>query len=432
VNKLKTIEVPYGHGRQSCSVPAGVECVYGRLKQVEPELEAGELICQALDNLLGEVDLEKLKRAGTVAIAVSDITRPVPTRIILEKLLPWLAQSGISHDRITVLVGGGLHRPATEEEIIYLLGEELLQKIKHVVAHDADYNEDLAFLGNSPQGTPVYVNKYFAQADYKIVTGMIDAHQFMGFTAGVKGAVIGLGGRPTITGNHQRLFQPGAELGHLEGNPARTDLEDIGRIIGVDMIVNVVLNDKKQVVKAVAGHPITAHRAGVEFAKEVFGVQMNRADVVIASPGGFPKDINVYQTQKALTPAAQLAKPGGTIILVAECTEGSGEESFEKEMSLYQNPGDVVSAFKQKDFVIGPHKAYLWSRTLAQTKTVLVSDKVSPSLAQTLMIDVKSTLQEAIDTVLADYPSNVKIAVLPNANSVIPVIKDESPNSKHL
>lgn len=127
----------------------------------------------------------------------------------------------------------------------YILGEELQKQVEHVFPHDADDMDSLAFLGTSSLGTPVYVNKYFAQADYKIVTGMVDAHQFMGFTAGVKGAVIGLGGRPTITGNHAHLFQSGAELGHIEGNPARMDLEEIGQIIGVDMIINVVLNAKK-------------------------------------------------------------------------------------------------------------------------------------------------------------------------------------------
>lgn len=251
---------------------------------------------------------------------------------------------------------------------------------------------------------------------------MIDAHQFMGFTAGVKGAVIGLGGRPTITGNHARLFCPGAELGRLEDNPARLDLEDIGRIIGVDMIVNVALNDKKQVVKAVAGHPIEAHRQGTEFAKGVFGVPMKPADIVIASPGGFPKDINLYQAQKALTPASQIVKEGGTIILVAKCIEGTGEESFEQEMSLYKTPREVVESVASREFVIGPHKAYLWARTLAKARTIIVSDQISPSLAKTLMVEVVSSLQEALDMALPNYTFPI-VAVLPNASSMIPIIK---------
>ncbi|WP_407305651.1 nickel-dependent lactate racemase [Desulfosporosinus sp. SB140] len=279
------IKVPYGRENQDCNVPESVQCMYGKLRQVEPEQDPSLQIRFAIKNLIGDIKQDKLVKAQKIAIAVSDITRPVPSRLILEELVLWLNQLDITEDQIIVLVGGGLHRPATPKDLKYILGENLLDRIKNIVPHDADDEGMLAFLGISAQGTPVYVNKYFAQADYRIITGMIDAHQFMGFTAGVKGAVIGLGGRPTITGNHARLFSPGAELGRLEDNPARLDLEDIGKMIGVDMIVNVALNDKKQVVKAVAGHPLEAHRQGVEFAKGIFGVPMAPADIVIASPG---------------------------------------------------------------------------------------------------------------------------------------------------
>lgn len=419
------IEVPYGREKQFCDIPESVQCIYGKLRQVEPELDPSLQIRLAIRNLIGDINQEKLLKAQKIAIAVSDITRPVPSRLIVEELVTWLNELGITKDRITILVGGGLHRPATPEDIKYILGEKLLDGINNIVAHDADDEEMLAFLGTSTQGTPVYVNKYFSQANYRIVTGMIDAHQFMGFTAGVKGAVIGLGGRPTITGNHARLFSPGAELGRLEDNPARMDLEDIGKIIGVDMIVNVALNDKKQVVKAVAGHPLEAHHQGVEFAKGVFGVPMKPADIVIASPGGFPKDINIYQAQKALTPASQIVKEGGTIILVAQCIEGTGEESFEEEMALYNNPLEVVESFvsnPSREFIIGPHKAYLWARALVKARTIIVSDQISPVLARTLMVEVVSSLQEALDMALINYPSP-KVAVLPNASSMIPVIE---------
>ncbi len=417
------IELPYGRTKQNCIIPDDIECSFGYIKQVSPEAPVEKQLEQALANIIGNIDLDKLKNAQKVAIAVSDITRPVPSRQILEALVPWLNNIGINQDQITVLVGGGLHRPANKADLDYIIGEHLLSRITKIVAHDADDAEMLAYLGDSSQGTPVYVNKYFAQADCKIVTGMVDAHQFMGFTAGVKGAVIGLGGRPTITGNHARLFQPGAELGRIEDNPARVDLEDIGRIIGVDMIVNVVLNDKKEVVKAVAGHPVDAHRQAAEYAKGVFGVQLRPADIVIASPGGFPKDINVYQAQKALTPAMQTVKDGGVIILVADCIEGTGEESFEEEMSNYSDPLGVVSSFKQKEFVIGPHKAYLWARALAKAKTIIVSQNISEELAKTLMVELQPDLQSAIDSARKVKSQNTSIVVLPYASSVIPVIE---------
>jgi lactate racemase len=420
--ELVKIEVPYGRTKLSCKIPDTLECTYGYIKQVSPEAPVEKQLELSLKNILGNIDFQKLRNAKTVAIAVADITRPVPSRQILEALIPWLGEFGVKENQITILVGGGLHRPANEQDLNYIIGEHLLSRITNIVAHNADDAEMLAYLGDSYLGTPVYVNKYFAQADYKIVTGMVDAHQFMGFTAGVKGAVIGLGGRPTITCNHARLSQPGAELGRIENNPARLDLEDIGRIIGVDLIVNVVLNDKKEVVKAVAGHPVEAHRSAVEFAKEVLGVQLRPADIVIASPGGFPKDINVYQAQKALTPAMQTVKTGGVIILVADCIEGTGEESFEEEMKRYTCPIEVVDSFKQKEFVIGPHKAYLWARALAKARTILVSQNISEELAATLMVELQPNLQSAIDSALKDTDQNKSIVVLPYASSVIPMI----------
>lgn len=418
------IEVPYGRGKEACFIPENIQITYTRLKHVEAEQEAKDYITDALDNLIGSLNWEKLRTAKSIAIAVSDITRPVPSKVIIEQLLQWLGNNGVPDNRVVVLVGGGLHRPANSEDLKCILGEHLLNRISNLVAHNADDQNTLTFLGHSSLGTPIYINKFFAQADFKIVTGMVDAHQFMGFTAGVKGAVIGLGGRSTITGNHAHLFEPGAELGRIEDNPVRLDLEDIGRIIGVDMIVNVVLNDKKQAIYAVAGDPVLAQRKAVEVAKSVFGVQVTPADIVIASPGGFPKDINLYQAQKALTPSMQIVKQGGTIILVAECLEGTGEESFEREMGKYQSAVQILDSFRQNEFEIGPHKAYLWARTVAKASVIIVSREISSSLAKTLMVEAVPTLQDAVDLALIGK-HNSGITIMPYASSVIPVFETQ-------
>lgn len=418
------IAVPYGHTQQIAVLPAEVQCTWARLNPAKPDRSCEEEIRAALEIPLGVVDWDKLCSAKTVAIAVSDITRPVPSRSIIQQLLTWLESMRIGSQKIVIIVGGGLHRPASKQEIEEILGRDLINRVHKVLSHDADDEAELAYLGATKLGTPVYVNKHFAAADYKIVTGMIDAHQFMGFTGGVKGAVIGLGGRPTITANHARLFLANADLGHLEDNPVRQDLEEAGQMIGVDFLVNVVLNENKEVINAVAGHPKTAHRAGVTVASQIFGIGVPQADIVITSPGGFPKDINVYQAQKALTPAALVVRPGGTVILVAECPEGSGETSFEQEMAKYENPTQVMEGFLSREFVIGPHKAYLWARTLAKAKIILVSDKVSPDLARILMVELHSNLQLALDDVLLSYHDPV-VAILPNASSVVPLRLDE-------
>lgn len=418
------VNVPCGKGEQIAEIPDTVRVVTGRLNSAKKLENAAAEIRRALKELAGPVDLDKIRNASTVAIAVSDITRPVPNRVILPILIDWLNAVGVDADKMRLVIGGGLHRPATGEEMAIMLGQDVLDRVK-TYAHDARAADQLVYLGTSAAGTPVYVNRLFYEADVKISTGMIDPHQFMGFTAGVKGVVIGLGGKETIERNHARMFNEGADLGRVADNPVRQDLEDIGGIIGLDMVLNVVLNERKEILKVAAGHPVQAHCAGVEFAWQVFGVPLERADIVISSPGGFPKDINVYQAQKALTPAAQIVKPGGTIILVAECVEGSGEELFEEEMALYAAPQDIISSFKQKPFVAGAHKAYLWGRTLCEARTIVVSGQLNTSLAKLLMVEVYPSLEEAIAEVLPAYPGDCTIVVLPYASSLIPLLTKE-------
>lgn len=420
-----SIVVPYGKDKQIGEIPGRFRVLLGKLNPVAPQREAPDEIREALRNLIGEVDVTKIRQASIVAIAVNDITRPVPNKIVLPILLDQLNAWGIADNQIRLVVGGGLHRPVTPADLTVMLGDAVLKRVE-VYSHNARNTQELVYLGRSTAGTPVHVNKYFYEADARIVTGMIDPHQFMGFTAGVKAAVIGLGGEETIGHNHAKLFNHGADLGQLAGNPARDDLEDIGQMIGIDLILNVILNEQKQVVKAVAGHPITAHRIGVGFARTVFGVELEKAEVVIASAGGFPKDINVYQAQKALTPAMQVVKPGGTIILVAECREGSGEELFEKEMSAYSSVEEIIASFRHKPFVIGAHKAYLWARPLAAARTIVVSDKIDKALGELLMVKVKPNLQAALDVVLPDYQDGATIVVLPYAPSLIPLLPDEN------
>lgn len=421
------LNIPYGQKTLEVRLPPGVCAREARLAEPAALPDGAAEVWAALDNLIGAVDVAKIAAAESVAIAVSDATRPVPNRVILPALLAKLAEWGVAREKVFLVVGGGLHRPPAADELKSLLGEELYGTIP-VFAHDACDGNQLAFLGHSRAGTPIYVNARFAAAQVRISTGMIDPHQFMGYTAGVKGVVVGLGGKETIETNHARMFAGGAELGRIDGNPAREDLEDIGAKIGVDMIVNVVLDAAKRIVKAVAGHPVTAHRAGLETAQALFGVPVAAADIVIASPGGYPKDINVYQAQKALTPAALAVRPGGAIILVAECREGAGEELFEQEMARHATPAEVVAAFRRGPFVIGAHKAFLWARTLAATRTILVSDRVPADLARLLMIEVRATLQDALDDVLPRYDAP-DVLMMPNASSLVPILAEEQVKS---
>jgi len=257
------------------------------------------------------------------------------------------------------------------------------------------------------------------------VLGVIDPHQFAGISGGAKGVVIGLGGEKLVQANHSMLTHPKASLGNLEDNPVREDIDEIGEKIGVDFIVNVVLNSKKEVVKAVSGHFIKAHRVGVEAARKTLQVELNQtADLVIAASGGFPKDVNLYQAQKALLHAAIAVKEGGTIILAAKCDEGVGEERFTETMKRSNTPQEILDNFSKEEFRVGAHKAYLWGTSLIKARVILVADGIDQETAKIMQVEKAETLQQAIDMVLESLPENPKVYVMPKAPSTIPLIKE--------
>jgi len=417
-----SIKIPYGKSYIEWNPDVEVSLEILQLKNVSAaEDQVGE-VKRAIENPIGGKKLDDFKGVRTVAIAIADLTRPVPHKIILPQIIEKLEKMGVETKNIMLIVGTGLHRVSTEEEWEELVGQEVLDKVK-IISHNAEDPELIVNLGVSSKGTPVDVNKYFVEADLKIVVGMIDPHQFEGFTGGAKGLAIGLGGKRLITANHFMLTDKSACLGKVEGNIAREDLDEIGEIVGIDFIVNVILNGQKEIVKAVAGHFIKAHREGVKAAREIVEVPVSgEMDIVIASPGGFPKDLNVYQAQKALAHAAQIVKKGGVLILAAECKEGVGEEKFIN--TLVENPSvkEVMEYFFNREFEIGIHKAYLWCRSLDKANTILVSNMIDEVIAKKLLVEKCDTLDEAFERAKQKVGiKSPKVAVMTKASSTIPV-----------
>jgi len=414
------IKLPYGKNYISGQIPFPYDTV--SISEEAVQHASSDEIVRALKNPIG-ASLSDLKGAKSVVIVTSDLTRPVPNKLILPPLIAELEAVGIKKEQLTLLIGTGLHRVSPQEEFAELVGEELAKEIK-IISHDAWDEENLVYLGESSRNTPIIINRHYIEADAKVVLGVIDPHQFAGLSGGAKGVVIGLGGEKLVQANHAMLSHPKATLGNLEGNPVREDIDEIGGKVGIDFIVNVILNSKKEVVKAVAGHYIEAHRVGVEVARKTLQVELNQpADLVIAASGGFPKDVNLYQAQKALLHAAIAVKDGGTIILASECLEGVGEKRFTETMKLSKTPQEIIDNFAKQEFRVGAHKAYLWGTSLKKARVILVSDGIDLPTAKIMQVEKSETLQEAIDTVLDTLPENPKIYVMPKAPSTIPLLK---------
>ena len=306
-----------------------------------------------------------------------------------------------------------------------ILPNDILNKYP-VAVHDAN-RTDLAYLGETSRRTPVFLNPLFHRADLRLVIGLIDPHQFVGYTGGVKAAAIGLAGSRTIEANHAMIFQPQAVVGQIEGNPVRQDIEEIGRMIGIHWVVNVVLDETNNVVRIFCGDPVEVEKTGSEFCRSVYETKVSKEyDVVIASPGGYPKDINVYQAQKALAHVTPLVRQGGDILFFAECPEGHGDEIFYQTMVEYKIPQEVVENFPKEPFRMGRHKAFLWCRSLVKARVHLYSS-IDEGLSRTLMVYPVKSLEETIESLSKKYPAPPQVALMPKANSTYIKVRKDCP-----
>ncbi len=375
-------------------------------------------------------------RPSSVAIAVNDKTRPVPHRYLLPPLLARLEAAGVPPERITLLIATGTHVPMQPDEFDLVIPPDILARGYRVVSHDCDDETNLVYLGETARGTPVWVNRLWWEADLRIVVGNIEPHQFMGFSGGVKSAAVGLTGRATINTNHAMMTAPGAQINHYDDNPCRQDVEEIGRIIGVHYALNAILNDHKQIVHVLAGPPVEVMRHGIPLLRAIYQVTAHDPfDLMIISPGGHPKDINLYQAQKALGHATPVTRPGGTVILAAACPEGTGSKGYEAFMAdpAMTSHQAVLERYAREGYRIGPHKAWQISRDASRVRLITVTD-MAPDFARCLLLNpiadqpgmaAQAQLNAALACALADLPDSARIGIMPLANATIPVLGEQ-------
>ncbi|MBE3114087.1 MAG: nickel-dependent lactate racemase, partial [Actinobacteria bacterium] len=284
------VSLNYGHDSIALDIPD--ENYIGTLspkdiKEIEDPINE---VRRALANPIGSKKIKELVSSqDKVIILASDISRPCPSYILLPPILGELNEAGIRNDQITIMFGLGVHRKHTEEEKKRLVGEGIYDQVK-CIDHDI---ENCVKIGITKRGNKVSVFKEVLKSDFIIATGNLEYHYFAGFSGGAKAVAPGICSRSTITNNHKYFLDSGAKAGKIEGNPIREEIEEIGEMIGIDFMVNAVLNSHKKVVKVVTGDVTRAHREGAEYINNIFGVKIeNLADIVIASPGGYPKDID--------------------------------------------------------------------------------------------------------------------------------------------
>ncbi|MEF9894588.1 MAG: nickel-dependent lactate racemase [Clostridia bacterium] len=410
------LEFGFGTGTQVVNAPD--KNVLGVLtpNKVTLDLTGEAEVARALENPIGKARLREIVRPGEkIAIVTSDLTRPMPTARVLPQVMAELHAAGVSDQDVTLVFGLGSHRRQTDAERQKLAGEEIFRRIRCV---DSD-PEDCVHLGDTARGTPIDITRVVAEADVRICLGNIEYHYFAGYSGGAKALMPGVSTRAAIQKNHAAMVKKEACAGRLEGNPLREDIEEAGARVGIDFILNVVLDEHKEIVRAVAGDAVQAHRAGCQFLDSFYLKEIPaRADIVLVSQGGAPKDLNLYQTQKALDNAKHAVKKGGVVILIGSCREGLGEKTFEEWMTQSESPEGMIERIG-RDFQLGGHKAAAIAMVLQNADIYLVSD-MDDEFVKSIFLKPFSSAQAALDQALSVLGDQATILSMPFGGSTLP------------
>lgn len=384
--------------------------------QIEHKLLGVDAVEYALDHPIGTERLENIvKPEEKIAIITSDVTRPVPSHKIIPSLINRLNKAGVPDENIKVIFALGAHRRHTEAEIRELVGGAVYERVKCI---DGD-NTDLVHMGVTQNGTPVDVCRSVAEVDRRVCVGNIEYHYFAGYSGGAKAIMPGVSTREAIQANHSMMTHERAFAGNLDDNPVRQDLEEAIQFCSIDFICNAVLDTKKEIIDCVAGHFIEAHRAGCKMLDEMYLKPIKkRADIVIVSQGGKPKDLNMYQTQKALDNAKHAVRENGIIILVGSCEEGMGEEVFEEWMFSAKTPEELITRV-EADFQLGGHKAAAIALVLEKSEIYLVSD-LDDDIVEKIFMKPFNTVQAAYEAAKQKLGEKSSVIIMPFGGSTLP------------
>lgn len=416
------IELGFGKETRSLIIPDNNLGKLMHANETELKFTEVELLEKAIGDPIGSLPIGNMfKKNDKVVVITSDITRPMPSYKVLPLLVAELNRAGVEDKNITVVFGLGSHRAQSEDEKRKLVGDDIFSRISCI---DSD-PDNVVSLGVTSKGTPVDVFKPVADADKIICLGNIEYHYFAGYSGGYKAIMPGVSTFSAIQKNHSHMVKEGASTGNLHNNPVRDDIEEVSDLIKIDFLLNVVLNEHKKIVGVFTGHPVDAHREGCRFLDKLYSCPIDtRADIVIVSAGGYPKDINLYQAQKALDNAKYAVKKGGIIILVAQCKEGLGGESFEKWMIEFEKSDKMIEEI-EKNFILGGHKAAAIALILKNTDIYLVSD-MDPSFVKNIFMKPFNKPQLALDEALGRKSDNALIHIMPFGGSILPVYKADN------
>lgn len=415
----------YGHGYKDFSLEQEKVMAEIKVAEMTPLTDLKQAVLDAIYHPIESKPLNELLQPGQkVAFICNDPTRVANSHDFMPILVEELNKIGIKDEDMRIVFALGTHRKMTQEEMIEAVGEDVAKRLP-MYNSDCNKQEDFEYFGETSFGTPVWLNKLICDVDLVIMTGTIVHHFFSGFGGGRKAVLPGVAAMETIRRNHSLMMSPDAQLGKLHGNPVYEDQMEGVRLFAKEhrmFLFNAILDAKKQFLKIFAGDWEKAHLEACKFVDKVYGVEIDApADIVIASCGGYPKDINVYQLQKTMDNAWCAVKDGGVVIIIGECEEGSGSAALEKALQEHPSP-DAIKAQLEKNFVIGAHKAFAITRLMKKAKFILVS-ALDKKIASDLLFEAVDNVDEAIKLAEKYVGSDYKIILMPQGSLTVPLLR---------
>lgn len=414
-----SLYVLYGKSRLEFTIPkANLQQV---LSPVElPAADETGAILHALRNPIGSPSLTELTRdVKSVLIITDDNTRPMPSRLTIPLIIGEFCRKPETYD-ITILIATGLHRRMTEAEIDERFGG-LAGKYK-VVNHVATDDGSLVSFGRMPSGSELFLNRLVADSDLVIAEGFIEPHFFAGFSGGRKAILPGVAGASTIMNNHspRNIASPYARSANLENNPVHLECAEAAAMSGLKFILNVALNMDKRVAAAFAGAPAEAHARGCDYVRERMTVPCERADIVITSNNGYPLDRNLYQAVKGMDAAGSAVKPGGVIIIAAECADGAGHQGFIDLITGAKSVGELHESMSEGEPMHDKWQAQILARILKEHTVMLVSSGMDPELVKRMFMLPAKDIYEALGMAFGIAGRDAAVNVIPEGPIVTP------------
>jgi len=419
---MKEFEMAYGKGEIRFNLDPSLVSATLKLNKVPVIEDPGASTRDAIRNPIDSRPLRDIVKPGqTVTFLVNDNTRVARSDVFMPVLLDELNSIGVRDEDMRILFALGSHRALTSDEMAGLVGEEVAGRVG-MYNPDCRDESQFAYLGTTSRGTKVSFHKMAVESDHVVCTGSIVHHFFSGFGGGRKALLPGVAAYETIRHNHSLMLDPNACLGRLQGNPVYEDQIEGAEMLRPSFLLNVVLNEKEEFVGVFAGDYITAHLEACKFVETVYSPVLDRqADLVIASAGGYPKDINLYQLQKTMDNAWPAVREGGAVIILGECVEGSGSAVAEQAMRDCSDP-DLMAEKLRANFQLGAHKSYAITRLMKKARYILVSS-MDPGLARLFLFTPAKDMDEALRLAFETVGCSPRIALMPKGSLTVPKIK---------